>query len=76
MKLSSIIVKVTGVLTPNSNCILKEFHVFNTKSLKNFQNSVRLYQNEDNVFDEMLDQIFELRKNLFWKYDWRVFKTR
>jgi hypothetical protein len=79
MKLSiskSMVVKVIGVLTPNSNCILKEFCVFNTKSLKDFHDSVRLYQKEENVIDKMWDQKLELRKDIFWKYDWWVFKTR
>jgi hypothetical protein len=47
MKLSiskSLVVQVIGVLSPNSNCIFKEFCIFNTKSLNDFHDSVGLYQ--------------------------------
>jgi hypothetical protein len=67
------------VLIPNSICstnFLKELCIFNTKSLKKFQLRVGLYQDEESMFDEMLDRKLELSRNIFWKYEWWSFKTR
>jgi len=45
-------------------------------SLKNFQDSDWLSQDEVNVFDGLLEQKLELRSDMFWDYYWWVFKTR
>jgi hypothetical protein len=61
-----IFVKVISLLIPNSIChtnFLKDFHIFTNKYFKNFQD-------EDNVFDEMLEQNLELRRDMFCEYDW------
>jgi hypothetical protein len=74
-----IVVKVIGVLIPNLNCSIKfleETCVLTTLSLTQFQDDDVLYQDEENVFDEMLKSKWKPRGDLFWKYNWWVFKTR
>jgi hypothetical protein len=71
--------EVIGMLFQNSICstnFLKEFQVLTTKSLKNFQDNDGPYPDAENMFDEMLKQKLELMRDMFWEYEWWVFKTR
>ncbi|XP_062166293.1 uncharacterized protein LOC133872727 [Alnus glutinosa] len=74
-----IVIKIISVLIPNSICSIKfleEVCVLTTKSLTNLQDEEVPYQDEKNMFDERLKRKWKPRGDMFWKYDWWVFKTR